>query len=163
MITTDQLLCHAIGDYILQSDWMANNKTKRSIAALCHVLTYAIPFLFLRPSALSMAVIIGTHFVIDRWRLARFVVWAKNFLAPVTILHVNDRESAREYISLVGSKNAFFWIGSYAFVAVQNQHWVECRATGYAPDAPAWLAVWLLIIADNILHILINGLALKFL
>ncbi len=48
MITADQLLCHAIGDYVIQSDWMANEKTKRSLAALAHVLTYAVPFLFLR-------------------------------------------------------------------------------------------------------------------
>jgi Protein of unknown function (DUF3307) len=82
MITADQLTCHAIGDYILQSDWMATEKTKRSIAALVHVLTYALPFLFLRPSVLALFVIVSTHFVIDRWRLARFAVWAKNFLGP---------------------------------------------------------------------------------
>jgi hypothetical protein len=52
MITADQLVCHAIGDYVLQSDWMANTKTKRSVACLAHVATYALPFLFLRPSRL---------------------------------------------------------------------------------------------------------------
>lgn len=78
MITADQLLLHTIGDYVLQSDWMATEKTKRSLAALAHVVTYAIPFLLLTRSVPTLAVIVGTHFVIDRWRLARYVCWAKN-------------------------------------------------------------------------------------
>lgn len=127
MITADQLLCHAIGDYILQSDWMANEKTKRSVAALAHVLTYALPFLLLEPSLPAMAVIVGSHFVIDRWRLARFVCWAKNW--P--------------------------WPGA--------RPWADCRGTGYPADRPPWLAAWLMIIADNILHVAINGAALRWL
>lgn len=127
MITADQLVAHAVGDYILQSDWMANEKTKRSLAALAHVATYALPFLFLHPSPAALAVIVGSHFVIDRWRLARYVVWAKNFLG------------------------------------VGNPPWAECQGTGYPPDRPPWMAVWLLIIADNTLHMICNGLALAYL
>lgn len=129
MITADQLVAHAVGDYVLQSDWMATEKTKRSVAALVHVVTYALPFLFLRPSLAAMAVIMSTHFVIDRWRLARYVVWVKNFLAPPD----------------------------------SNPLWRQCTATGYPPDRPAWMAVWLLIIADNVMHVLINGAALRWL
>lgn len=82
MITADQLLLHAIGDYVIQSDWMATEKTKRSLAALIHVVTYALPFLLLTRSITALAVIAGTHFVIDRWRLARYVCWAKNRIWP---------------------------------------------------------------------------------
>jgi hypothetical protein len=138
VITADQLVAHAIGDYVLQSDWMATEKTKKSVAALCHVLTYALPFLFLRPSLPALAVIVSTHFVIDRWRLARFVVWLKNFIGPVSM----PRRGVLHFYNLP---------------------WSECRATGYPPQTPAWLAVWLLIIADNIMHVCINGLALKYL
>jgi hypothetical protein len=35
--------------------------------------------------------------------------------------------------------------------------WSECKATGYPPDTPPWLAVWLMIIADNTIHVLINS------
>jgi len=129
MITADQLVAHAIGDYILQSNWMAQNKTRRSFPALCHVVTYAIPFLLLRPSLLALIVIVASHFVIDRWRLARYVVFAKNRLAP------KDEWAT----------------------------WLFSSDTGYARDSAAWMAVWLMIIADNIMHVLINGLALKFL
>lgn len=147
MITADQLVCHAIGDYILQSDWMATEKTKRSIAALVHVVTYGLPFLFLRPSIAAMAVIVGTHFVIDRWRLARYVVWAKNFIAP------------RGW-----DDNCYDWNGQeQKKYPRRNWRWSECEQTGYPPNRPAWLAVWLLIIADNLCHVVINGLALRYL
>lgn len=126
MITADQLVAHAVGDYILQSDWMATEKTKQNVAAAVHAIVYTLPFLFFTQRALPLLAIAGTHFVIDRWRLARFVVWAKNWLGP-------------------------------------NRPWAECVATGYPPDRPAWLTVWLLIIADNTLHVLCNGLALAYL
>lgn len=127
MITADQLVAHAIGDYVLQSDWMANEKTKRSLAALAHVFAYAVPFAFLDASALALLAIAASHFVIDRWRLARYLVWAKNWIAPY------------------------------------NKPWADCVATGYPSDRPPWLAVWLLIIADNILHVLCNAISLRYL
>ena len=127
LVSADQLLAHAVGDYVLQSDWMATEKTKRSLAAAVHALTYALPFLFLRPSLAAFAVMVGTHFVIDRWRLARFVCWLKN--AP--------------------------WPGA--------KPWRDCAATGYPPDRPPWMSVGLLIIADNVMHVVINGAALKWL
>jgi hypothetical protein len=127
MITADQLVAHAVGDYILQSHWMATEKTKKTVAALAHALTYSLVFLVFRPSMAAWLLIFSTHFVIDRWRLARYVVWAKNWLAPT------------------------------------NKPWSDCSGTGYPTDTPPWLAVWLLIIADNTLHVLCNGVALAYL
>jgi hypothetical protein len=74
----EQLLCHLVGDYILQTDAMANRKTKSSLWALAHVVTYALPFLLITRSPAALGVIAGTHFFIDRFRLARYVVAAKN-------------------------------------------------------------------------------------
>jgi hypothetical protein len=54
-------------------------------------------------------------------------------------------------------------VGNELRIVRTNPSWNECKATGYSPATPAWLAVWLLIIADNIMHVLINGLALKYL
>lgn len=132
--TADALVAHAVGDYLLQSHWMATEKTKRSLACLAHVVLYALPFLFLTRDPRALAFIAGTHFVVDRWRLARYVVWAKNFLAPRHL--------------------------EYEGGTLRNHPWRECEATGYGPDAPAFLAVWLLIIADNLIHIGLNGCAL---
>lgn len=121
MVSADQIVAHAVGDYILQTDWMANHKTKESFAAAVHAIAYSLPFLLFRPSLLAFAVIFVTHFLIDRFRLARFVTWAKN--GP----------------------------------------WHPLTATGYSESTPQWLAVWLLIISDNVLHVLINGAALRWL
>jgi hypothetical protein len=118
MFTGDQIVAHLVGDYLLQSHWMATRKTSSSFAAAVHAVAYTLPFVLITQSAGALAFICGTHFVIDRWRLARFVVWAKNGArGPVT-------------------------------------------ATGYADDVPPWLSTWLLIWADNTLHILCNGVAI---
>lgn len=76
------LLAHLLGDYVVQSDWMAKEKTSRHLPAAVHAVTYAVPFLAVTRRWQPLAVIAGTHFVIDRWRLARHLVWAKNQLAP---------------------------------------------------------------------------------
>lgn len=120
MFTADQIVAHLVGDYILQSHWMATEKVRNSLAAAVHAVTYTLPFAFITWSPPALALICGTHFLVDRFRLARFVVWAKNGArGPVT-------------------------------------------ATGYTDDVPPWLAVWLLIIADNIVHLLINAAALRW-
>ena len=144
MITADQVLCHLFGDYILQSDWMANEKTKKSVAALAHALSYALPFLFLRPSLPALAVIVGSHFLIDRWRMARYVVYAENWLCPFWQTECSQGTG-------------------YRAERLHVKPWAECKATGYHESRPAWMTVWLLIIADNALHILCNGMALYFL
>ena len=130
MITGDQVFWHLVGDYVTQSDWIANNKTKAHFAAFCHALLYSLPFLVLTQSLVAWLVIFGTHFFIDRYRLARYVVWAKNFFAPT---------------------------GS-------NPPWSECaNSFGYPPDRPKWLTMWLMVAADNILHIGINALSIRYL
>lgn len=120
MFTADQIVAHLVGDYILQSHWMATEKTKQHVAAAVHAVCYTLPFALITQSTAALAIICGTHFLIDRYRLARFVVWIKN--GP----------------------------------------WLPQTATGYQDDVPPWLSVWLLIWADNTLHIIINGLAIHY-
>lgn len=142
-----QLILHLIGDYITQSDWMANNKTKRFWPAAAHAITYSLPFLLLKPSWLAFAVILVTHFLIDRYRLARYVVWAKNRLFHPFIPWPITRIEEEDYLEYVGPKLT----------------WENCKGTGYPSETPAWLAVWLMIAADNTLHLTINYLALQYL
>jgi hypothetical protein len=56
---------------------MANNKTKAWWPAFCHAIVYSLPFLLIG-SARAFLVIFVTHLLIDRFRLARYVVWLKN-------------------------------------------------------------------------------------
>lgn len=123
------VLAHLCGDYLLQSHWMANEKTKRWWPAWAHALTYGLPYIAVTRSIPALVVIVATHAVIDHYRLARHVCWAKNLMG------------SSEY----------------------RRSWSECTATGYPPETPPWLAVWLLIIADNTLHLLINTAAVVWL
>ena len=128
MITADQLFAHAVGDYVLQSHWMATRKTSSWWAATVHGVCYSVPFLLLGPSFWAWALIAGSHVLIDRLRLARYVVLLKEILLSPTD-------------SPVALKSA----------------------TGYPEDTPPWLAVWLYVIADNVLHVAINAAALRWL
>lgn len=132
MFGADQLVAHLIGDYVLQSDWMAAEKTKKIWVAIFHAIFYSLPFIFILNgvSVPALAVIVLTHAVIDRWRLARYVTWAKNWIAM-------------------------------KFDGDPIPPWSQCKGTGFDPEKPAWMAVWLLIITDNVMHIIINAVALK--
>ncbi len=140
----EQLLLHLIGDYITQSDWMANGKTSKYLPAAVHATVYSLPFLLLRPSWMAFAVILGTHFLIDRFRLAKYIVWLKNLVSP-----------SSAWKEQVGEEGA--WAPAYRL------SWYNCTTTGYPDQTPAWLAVWLMIIADNTMHLTINYLSLQFL
>jgi hypothetical protein len=169
MFTATQLICHAIGDYVLQSDWMASNKTKSVVPALCHVITYALPFLFLRPSWLALAVIVSTHFVIDHWRLARYVVWAKNWIGRREPLYRCKRIIPVQEGWACGmpadKSERCHYHGATDFIEYKavNLPFTECATTGYTPNTPPFMAVWLMIIVDNLMHVTINALALRYL
>jgi hypothetical protein len=120
------ILAHLVGDYLIQSHWMATEKVNRWWPAVVHGLTYTLPYMLVTQSLLALAVIAGTHVVIDRYRLAKHVVWLKNQVGPRT-------------------------------------HRPGQTPTGYPLDTPPWLAVWLLIIADNAIHLLINTAAVVWL
>lgn len=137
----EQLILHLFGDYISQSDWMANNKTKSSVAAWWHALVYSLPFLLIANER-AFLVILFTHFFIDRYRLARFVVYAKN-------TYLQPRPDKFEFPARTEWE--------------MKWEWENCKGTGYPADAPPWLAVWLLIAADNTLHLIINYAAIRWL
>lgn len=141
-----QLIFHLIGDYLLQSHWMAVQKTKSTWAAFCHATTYSLLFLFIA-SWPAWFVIWGTHLLIDRFRLARYVVYAKNFLAPITT-EVTPQAT--------GPGKTRQWLDWW-------HPWEECQPTGYHESVPAWLAGFLCIAADNTLHLAINAAAIYYL
>ena len=132
------VLAHFIGDYFLQSDWMAQGKTEKWWPAIAHGLTYGIPFAIILlvtfgwvlPVGLALLIIVGTHTLIDHYRWAKQIGWLKNQFAPK-----RTRYSWEE-----GKANA-----------------------GYSANTPVWLSTWLMIITDNVIHIVINFLAVTLL
>ena len=126
------LMAHMIGDYVIQNDWMALEKSKHWWPVIVHGVTYTLPFIPLvywfdvDIKWLALLIIGGTHLIIDHYKLPRHVVWARNQLAPA---------------------------------AYRPGH----TATGFSETRPDWIAVWLLIIVDNLIHVGINTLALVYL
>lgn len=163
MITGDQILCHMIGDYLLQSDWMAQRKTKSWVAANVHALTYTSPFavmLWLQGMPWGqmwpmLTLIECGHFLIDHMRLARYVCYLKNFLAPRWIKTGRSRRIYNHPDHRYGG-------GYVEPILARNHPWEECKATGYHAGNPEWLSTWLMIITDNTLHVLLNGLILYY-
>lgn len=165
-----QLLFHLWGDYLTQSDWMAQNKTKAHLPAAIHALIYGLPFLLIGTWQ-AVAVIVVAHFFIDRYRLTRYVVWVKNWMGARqqwTIFYGKDWSDVAEIHPGLDTRDAnSIYHGTSTFAAMEtidsrNLPFRACRSTGYSISAPPWLAFWLLIIADNTLHLTINYVALRW-
>jgi hypothetical protein len=108
---------------------MATQKTSRWSPAIWHGIFYTVPFLIATQSVAALAVIMITHIIIDRYRLARHLMWFKNQLAP------KDFRPDREAL----------------------------KTTGFPAETPPWLSTWVMIIADNAVHIAINTVSIIFL
>ena len=69
------ILGHFVGDYLLQNNWMALNKTKKWLPLLVHVALYSLAvclftFAFTGFNLWWILVVILSHLFIDRWSLA---------------------------------------------------------------------------------------------
>ncbi|MFF4417458.1 DUF3307 domain-containing protein [Streptosporangium sp. NPDC001559] len=78
----EAFIAHLAGDYVFQSHWMATEKVKRWWPAVVHGVMYTLPFLLITRSPWALLIIGGTHVVLDHYRAAKYVIWAKNLIAP---------------------------------------------------------------------------------
>lgn len=81
----EQLILHLIGDYVTQTDWMAKNKINNIWIATCHAIVYTLPFLLITHSWFALAVICITHIFIDRYMIARYIIFFKNKMTDWTL------------------------------------------------------------------------------
>lgn len=153
-------IAHLSGDYLLQSDWMAQKKTSSWLPAVAHALVYSLPYLVMRPTLVAWLVIVVTHAAIDHYRLARYVCWGKNFLAPRWIEVPREPVEIPPY-EVLDRQVSDTWKPPSLFL--RNYPWSDCVKTGYYHKSPDWLAFWLLFIADNTMHLICNYVALRFL
>lgn len=135
------LLCHLVGDYCLQNQAMATNKTHSSLWCLVHVTLYTLPFLFLTQSPLALSIIAGTHFLIDRFSLA--AMWTRFY----------GIGCSSEFWTPKQIPNHPWEFGPSTCQLVDNPEWEE---------APDYLRVWLRIIVDNTWHLAINYFAVGY-
>jgi Na+/phosphate symporter len=60
--------CHFVGDFILQTSYMATNKSKSNRVLTTHVLVYSLPFLLFGPLFALITMVL--HFMTD-WVTSR--------------------------------------------------------------------------------------------
>lgn len=109
-----QLLLHLIGDFILQPDRMAVKKTESLYWALSHGIIYSLPFYFiLKPSLLAISIIIISHTIIDRFRLAKYIIFFKNWIL--------DRDLKWAHCKNTGYPNQLpNWLSMWLLIIVDN-------------------------------------------
>lgn len=146
-----QLILHLFGDYISQSHWMATNKSKASWPCFWHCLLYTLPFLLVTSNIKALGIIFSTHFLIDRFGLARYLVWLKNWISPDVYAPWSVCKNTG-YIDRELIPDPDF----------SDTEAVQAHAKLCAESRPVWLRVWLLIVADNTLHLACNALALFY-
>jgi hypothetical protein len=109
----------------------------------------------LQPSIWAALVIGLTHLFIDRFQLAKYLVFAKNHINPDWTFVPWSYANKTGYCDAFADKAT----GVEAKVSDDELSPTELKAM----QRPTFITVWLYIITDNLLHITINSLALAFL
>ena len=68
--------CHFIGDYVLQTDFLAKTKGQNWWHLIAHCVLYTVPFAIVFGIDWELAVILGSHLIIDplkaRWNVINY-------------------------------------------------------------------------------------------
>lgn len=129
-----QILVHLVGDYLLQNDWMAS--TKKDLG---------------REGALACSV----HVVLYT---LPFLVLTRSVCALLVILLTHWLIDRTRVISW------FIWLRNQFAPKDFRYSWGQARGNaGHSANRAPYMAVWLMIIADNVVHLLINALAIGYL
>lgn len=71
------IMCHLIGDYVLQSDFIAQTKGSNRYHLVVHCFLYIVPFYIVFGFDWKLIVILITHIVIDplkaRWNKINYI------------------------------------------------------------------------------------------
>lgn len=91
------LIAHLIGDYIIQNDWMAQNKKKATLPCLVHVALYTLSVtVFTWWPWWALAIVAVTHFLQDRTSVVNWwmrLIGQSGFekhLAPWSVIVVDN-------------------------------------------------------------------------
>lgn len=136
------ILGHFVGDYLLQNNWMALNKSKKWLPLLTHVCLYALAICVATWTFNPwwILVVILSHIVIDRWSLAE--KWVKliksrsleEFVKSKEIVVKNDQIGGscvcNEPCSATDSLQAGF--GAVVYTTVDNTMHILLMVAGMA-------------------------------
>lgn len=130
-----QLFLHLLGDFFLQNDWMAVNKSKYNklgwLTCSLHCLLYSIPFGLYYHSWPVFLLILLSHFIIDKFTLATY------------------------YTKLINNT----WLADSCTLQAK----LGFKGSPDDPDRrPDYIAVWIHIIRDNSIHIAGNYFIIQY-
>jgi hypothetical protein len=140
----EQLIIHGLADFFFtQGSYQAVNKNKNTRLAFLHAFLYTLCFLILTLSWKALLVIGITHFLIDRFSLPKYCIFVKEWIF--------NPQSWRATWASSNHNGYFDHVGD---------EWGEQNMDKIRPPFISW---WLYIITDNLFHLSINFLALKYL
>jgi len=120
-ITFPQIIAHIIGDYFLQNDYLATRKNKNSWVCLFHSLFYILPFVlfFSEKSYLVFFIIAFSHFIIDRFSLAKYLnrwknLYRKSEACPYTGMGKDRIEGVNWFVYIVMDNTLHVVINAWA-------------------------------------------------
>ena len=71
------MACHMLGDYVLQSDYLARTKGENWWHLLAHCITYTVPFALAFGIDVRIAALFASHLIVDaqkaRWNCIGYV------------------------------------------------------------------------------------------
>jgi len=65
---TKIVLCHLVGDYVLQGDYLAMNKGKDWYILFVHSALYCIPFILVFGFSKASVCLLMMHFIVDMFK-----------------------------------------------------------------------------------------------
>ena len=72
------LACHMLGDYVIQTDFLARTKGESWWHLLTHCVTYTVPFAVVFGVDWRVAWLLSTHIIIDtlkaRWKVIDYLM-----------------------------------------------------------------------------------------
>ena len=87
------LICHFVGDYVLQIDFLANTKGKNWWHLIAHCILYSLPFFLAFGFDWKIGVIIGVHIITDalkaRWHKINYVTDQLIHIATIAVYFIH--------------------------------------------------------------------------
>ena len=72
------VMCHAVGDYVLQNDFLAKTKGDNFYHLLIHCILYCVPFAVVYGIDYKIAILFVTHVLIDCWKCRKEIGYVED-------------------------------------------------------------------------------------
>ena len=76
------IICHIVGDYLFQTDYMAREKSKDWYILFVHCVCYCVPFIYAFGLDFRIIVLFAIHMIVDmlKARYKKFGIFADQIL-----------------------------------------------------------------------------------